>query len=144
MRVSLDQYKVVLECRVHWGQMDAAKHVNNTVYLTWSESARIAYFEEIKLDTNFEGGATGPILGWQDCKYIFPITYPDTAIAGMRTLEIKHDRLVMECAIFSKKHGRIAALSKQEIIPYDYRSFKKVEMPAEWVSRIKEVEQRDF
>ena len=136
MQEELKKYKVICQYKVQWGQMDAAKHVNNTVYLQWAESARIAYFEEMKMDTSFKGVDVGPILGWLDCKYIFPMTYPDTAIVGARTIEIKEDRFIMECAIYSERHQRICAISKQSIIPYDYKELKKVSLPEKWLTAI--------
>ena len=140
MKVSIDQYKVIEKYQVHWGDMDSAQHVNNLVYLRWAESSRIRYFEKLKLDIAFQPGAVGPILGWQDCKYIFPMTYPDVAIVGVRTIEILEDRLIMESAVFSERHQRIACISKQQIIPYSYGKLRKVELPEAWVAAIKDLE----
>jgi acyl-CoA thioester hydrolase len=140
MKLTLDLFKIIEKYPVHWGDMDSANHVNNLIYLRWAESARIKYFEKMEMDTSFSSGGTGPILGWQECKYIFPMTYPDTAIVGARTVEIKEDRFFIECAIFSEKHNRIAAISKQSIIPYSYGELKKVEMPDPWLEEIAKIE----
>lgn len=140
MEEELGKYNLIRKYVVQWGQMDAAKHVNNTVYLSWAESARIAYFEMMDMDTSFSGVEVGPILGWLDCKYIYPLTYPDTAIVGARTIEIKEDRFIMECAIFSEQKGRICAISKQSIIPYDYKGLKKAGIPKEWLEAIDRIE----
>jgi len=134
MKEQLKDYSTVVEIPVAWGEMDAALHVSNLIYLRYSETARIVFFEKAGISTNFAGDEAGVILGWQDCKYIFPMTYPDTAVVGMKVHEVKSDRLVMECAIFSKKHQRIAAISKQEIIPYNYSTLKKVPMPEKWLA----------
>lgn len=140
MTEELKKYKIIKKYPVLWGHMDAARHVNNLLYLRWAESARIAYFEAMGMDTSFQGGGVGPILGWQDCKYIFPLTYPDTAIVGARTIEEKEDRFIMECAIYSEKHQRISAISKQSIIPYDYKALKKVGLPSEWTIAIASID----
>ena len=132
MRVKIEDYKTIVHYPVQWGDMDAAQHVNNLIYLRWGESARILYFEKTGIDTTFNRKSIGPILGWQECKYIFPMTYPDTAIVGIRTLEIKEDRVLIETAVFSKKHERIAAISKQSIVPYDYAKLGKAPMPDFW------------
>ena len=135
----LHKYALIREYEVHWGDMDAANHVNNTVYLRWAESVRIEYFAAMGMDISFSGIDVGPILGWLDCKYIFPITYPDWAVVGARTIEIKEDRFIMECAIFSKKHARIAAISKQSIIPYSYGDLVKVDIPENWLESIEKL-----
>ena len=139
-KISLDQFKVKIEIPVQWGSMDAARHVNNLVYMRWGESSRIRYFEEIGADTSFTGDCS-PILAWQDCKYIFPMTFPDTAIIGVKTLEIQADRFMMQSAVFSKKHQRIAALSHQTIVAYDYVGLKKTDLPDNWVKKIIAIEE---
>ena len=139
-KVTLEDYKVKEEYPVHWGDMDVAKHVNNLIYLHWVESGRIRYFYEMGMDNKFEGVA--PIIGWQDCKYIFPMTFPDTAIVGVRTLEIEEDKIILETAVFSKKHERIAAISKQSIIPYSYDDLKKVPLPTSWRTGVERIEKR--
>ena len=136
----LEKYPVIQKFPVQWGDMDAAQHVNNLVYLRWAESARIYYFMKMNMDTSFSGDAAGPILGWQDCKYIFPITFPDTAVVGTRVIEILEDRFTLESAVFSEKHQRIASLSKHTIIAYDYKALKKAALPAAWLKGIKELE----
>ncbi len=120
--------------------MDAARHVNNVKYMNWTESARINYFIKAGISMAFDGSRTGPIVAWQDCKYIFPMTFPDTAQIGIRVTEILEDRIIMEAAIFSKKHKTLAALSKQVLIPYDYGKFKKSTIPHSWIEEIEKIE----
>lgn len=116
---------------VHWGDMDAAQHVNNLVYLRWAESARIAFFEHLFGTVSFKD-AIGPILAWQDCKYIFPMTYPDHALLGVRTTEVRDDRFLLETRVFSETHNRLAAINQQTLMAYDYRNLKKAELPEAW------------
>jgi len=138
MQEALKQFPITIEIPVQWGDMDAARHVNNLFYLRWGESARITYFEKMDLPTSFSG--KGPILGWQDCKYIFPMTFPDTAIIGVKTTEILDDKFIMECAVFSKRHNRIAAISSQSIVPYNYLEFKKIAIPNSWIENIERLD----
>ena len=143
MQELLKEFPSVVELPVQWGEMDAAKHVNNSVYIRWGESARIAYFDKMNLDNSFTE-QIGPILGWQDCKYIFPVTYPDTISIGVKTVEIKADRFFVECHMFSHKHQRIVAINKNSIIAYDYHNLKKAALPKEWINKITELEGKTF
>ena len=133
-------FKVFTEFEVHWGDMDAARHVNNLVYLKWSETLRIDYFDQIGIDTEFDASEIGPILGWQDCKYIYPITYPDRVWVGLRTSELQEDRFILECAVFSVAEDKLASISHHTVIPYDYGELKKAAMPESWISAIKALE----
>ena len=140
-RLTLNDFNVKTSLPVQWGDMDAANHVNNSVYMRWVESARLAYFTEMGMDTSFRGQNAGPILAWQDCKYILPVTYPDTVTIGIRTLQVEQDRFRMECGIFSEKHGRLVAIAKQVIVPYDFRQLHKIPMPEAWLLGIDRIEE---
>jgi len=76
--MNLKDFPVITKIPVQWGEMDAAQHVNNVIYLRWSETGRIAYFKKLGYEVSPGGNEAGFILGWQDCKYIFPVTFPDT------------------------------------------------------------------
>jgi len=125
----IDQYSV------HWGDMDAAQHVNNLIYLKWCESGRISFFSAIGIDISFSDNL-GPILGWMDAKYIRPVTFPDQVLVTTTSVGIKSDRLVLEGRVYSQKLGKLAFISRQEIIPYDYRTLTKAEIPEQWLARI--------
>ncbi|PHI19993.1 acyl-ACP thioesterase [Lewinellaceae bacterium SD302] len=139
-QLKLSDFPLQTRIPVQWNDMDAAAHVNNLVYLRWCETARVEYFEKMKMNISFRGAGTGPILSYQDGKYIFPMTYPDVAIIGTRTLEVLKDRFVLQAGVFSEKHKRIAAISTQVIVPYDYELLRKVDLPAEWVEAIERIE----
>jgi len=139
-RITLSDYSTIYEFEVLWGDLDAANHVNNLTYMKWTESARILYFNKIGIDTSFRSDEAGPILGWQDCKYIFPMIFPDKAIVGVKTTEILNDKFIMQCGVFSKTHNRIAAISSQSIVPYSYTTSKKADIPTHWIENIKRID----
>jgi acyl-CoA thioester hydrolase len=125
-----DSY-ITLELPVQWGDMDAAQHVNNTVYLRWMESARIEMFQKMH-GGKFEFKKIVPILAWQDCKYIFPVTYPDRVVITLDITELLEDRVLCEGKVHSKKHKRIAAISKSLLMAYDTEELKKHPFPEAW------------
>jgi acyl-CoA thioester hydrolase len=132
-------YPVITPIPVQWGDMDAAQHVNNVVYLRWVESARMDYFTRVDFE-DFSGKEVGPILGAVHCKYIFPLVYPDRVFLGTRAKDFQADRFTLETAIVSERHERLAALAEAVIIPYDYENRKKAGLPHELVSRIRQLE----
>lgn len=139
--LALSDFNVTAKFPTHWGDEDSARHVNNLVYLRWAETVRVIYFETMGMDASFANDAPGPILAWQDCKYIFPMTHPDVAIVGVRCVEVLEDRFVLETGIFSEQHDRIAAITRQSIVPYNYAKLAKVPLPAHWREGIRLVEE---
>lgn len=130
IKKELTLYPVQLEIPVQWGDMDAFQHVNNLVYLRWFESARIAYMMALGHNiTAANQEEPGVILGWQDCKYIFPITFPDEVLIGIKVTGIDIDRFHLQSKIFSVKHKRLAAIANGTMVTYDYQNQQKTNVP---------------
>lgn len=141
IKTSLAAFPIQTRIPVQWGEMDAFNHVNNVVYLRWSESARIDYFAALGLNLDRpEKQLYNVILGYQDCKYLLPVTFPDTMLIGTTVTEIGTDRFTMQCQMFSERHDRIAAISNHLIITLDYKTYQKIAIPQELIGRINALE----
>lgn len=136
----LRTFPVVVEIPIAWADMDAYGHVNNTVYLRWFESARIAYFERTGLYEVKEETGIGPILASTRCRFRLPLTYPDTVMAGARTSEIGDDRFVMDYAVVSRARDQLAADGDGLVVTYDYKVRAKARLPDAVRKRIAELE----
>jgi acyl-CoA thioester hydrolase len=134
----LKDFNLTTEITVRWADMDVFKHVNNAEYVRWVECARVEYL--MKIAGDLKGNALGPILARTDIRYIFPITFPDTVIVGFRVMEIRDDRLICECKIFSKKYERLSAIAYNTIMAYDFNNLRKTDIPIEWVMNIQDFE----
>jgi len=140
MEELLNDYPVVIECSVNWGDMDAFRHVNNTVYFRYFENVRVAYGERIGVTDWLESEGLGPILKWIDCKYIKPVTYPDTLMVGVRTESINCSEMKFEYKIVSRTLGAVAAVGSSIGVFYDYRNLRRADFPKEIISRIEKLE----
>lgn len=81
-------HSVTLRIPVAWGDMDALGHVNNTIYLRWFESARIAWWEAIPTAGRLQAQGVGPILARTSIDYRRPVKYPDTIEITVTTLRV--------------------------------------------------------
>ena len=127
MQELLKQYPTVITKTVEWGDMDAAQHVNNTVYLRYFENARIAFFNQIGF-MDFMGEADiGPILAEVACQYKAPLTFPDNIQITARILPDSFTEygFVMQHVVYSEKLQRIAAEGTSRIVCYDYKLKQK-------------------
>ena len=124
-----------LKIRVQWGDMDALQHVNNTVYLRWVESTRLLFFDQL-IDGTVGKAAIGPILAWQDIKYIAPVVYPDTVHVFFNITALEEDRIQGEAELFSMERNRLVALSKNTLMAYDVSERKKAAIPKHWREKI--------
>jgi acyl-CoA thioester hydrolase len=127
----LAPYPILTRVPVQWAQMDANQHVNNVVYLQWVEAGRVDYFEQIDLtDITGKVHGVGPILASAECKYIYPLTYPDVVLVGTRCTQVAEDRFTLETAIVSEQHQRLAALNTAVVVTLDYTTRQKASLPS--------------
>lgn len=61
---------------LRWRDLDAYNHVNNSVFLTFLEQARIEWFDS--LPTPWRTPASEPILAAASINFRRPIQYPET------------------------------------------------------------------
>lgn len=61
---------------IRWGDMDAYRHVNNTLYFRYMEQVRVEYLESIGVTMGANGSA--PVLINASCTFLIPLTYPGT------------------------------------------------------------------
>jgi acyl-CoA thioester hydrolase len=67
---------------VRWGDMDAQRHVNNTVYFRYMEQARIEWLTRIDAPVG-KGLGVGSVIVNASCTFIEPIEYPATVEVRM-------------------------------------------------------------
>ena len=133
----MENKKAIAQHKIHvqWGDMDALQHVNNTVYLRWVESTRLLLFDQL-IDSTVGKAAIGPILAWQDIKYIAPVVYPDTVHVFFNITALEEDRIQGEAELFSMERNRLVALSKNTLMAYDTNARKKAAIPLHWQEKI--------
>lgn len=61
---------------VRWSDQDTNRHVNNAMYFTYFEQARVAWLEQQPAVHNRDGH--GVVVAQASCKYLRPIPYPET------------------------------------------------------------------
>ena len=132
----LYEYPVVVEIPVAWGDMDAFKHVNNTYYFKYFETARTRYLESVNILEFMNNYAMGPILGGTSAKFLAPVTYPDTLSVGIRTIKAAGGRMVNEYAIWSQEQSRLVTKGESTMVFYDYKQKQKCDLPEELMKRI--------
>ncbi|MEO7031868.1 MAG: acyl-CoA thioesterase [Burkholderiaceae bacterium] len=75
--VVLSDRKLVYTTRltIRWGDMDAAGHVNNTVYFRYMEQARIDWMNSIACGPDGSKGE-GPVIVNAHCTFLRQLRYP--------------------------------------------------------------------
>ena len=131
MNELLKDFTFVVDLKIEWGDMDALQHVNNIEYFKYFQVARIAYFEKINSDSEFGETPIPLILASTQCKFIYPLTFPDTVSVGVRVDAMADQYFTMKYAVVSDKHQRLAAIGDAKVVMFDYVNNKKTSVPDE-------------
>jgi acyl-CoA thioester hydrolase len=127
----LDEFPVVIEVPVAWGEMDAFGHVNNIVYFRYFESVRMACFDRLAMGARMRETGVGPILHSTSCRFRIPLSYPDTVSVGTAISDVASDRFGMRYRVVSHAHAKTAAEGDGLVVMYDYRANTKAAIPDE-------------
>ena len=131
MNELLKEFTFVVDLNIEWGDMDALQHVNNIEYFKYFQVARIAYFEKINSDSVFGETPIPLILASTQCKFIYPLTFPDSVSVGVRVDAMADQYFTMKYAVVSHQHQRMAAIGDAKVVMFDYVNNKKTSIPNE-------------
>ena len=136
----LEGFPVVVEIPVMWSDMDYNRHVTNTAFFRYFESARIEYLERIGFRRHGGETGVGPILSATDARFRRPLEWPDTVLVGARTVEVLDDRFHQAYRLVSRALGEVAAEGGGTLVAYDYARRRKTALPDAVREAIREIE----
>ena len=137
----LKDFEVVIEIPTRWGDMDAMKHINNTLFFRYFESARMEYVRRIKVYNELRERGEGPILAFTSCAFKAPLVHPDIILVGARIREIKKHSFTFDFLLLSKKLEKPAATGEAVMVWYDYEKGEKLTIPDILIEEFKKIDE---
>jgi acyl-CoA thioester hydrolase len=128
MSEKISDYKYKTPIAIRFSDIDAVGHVNNAIYLTYFEVARISYWKEA---INWDLREKGIIVGRSEVNYLKQITMDDEIACYVRTTRIGNSSFdVMHVLVKVTADGEeICTTGKTVCISYDYAAKKSVPIP---------------
>ncbi len=114
---------------IRWADIDALQHVNNAVYLSYFEQARIDYFREV---VSWNWDEVGMILASNTVHYLEPLFPRDKAAVHMRTSRLGNKSFEMEYLVVKStpEGDKVITIASAVLVAYDYRNDKTIPLPA--------------
>jgi acyl-CoA thioester hydrolase len=112
---------------VRFRDLDALGHVNNAVYLTYLESARIAYWMHVTGSSDLSGLAM--ILARVELDYRSPGSFGEELVAGARCASLGRSSFTMEFRIEEQGSGRLVLEARKVLVHYDYAARRSTPIP---------------
>ncbi len=125
-----DLFRFSTTVEVRWRDLDSLGHVNNAVYFTYLEQARVHYLSELDLMPP-DPGSIGFILAEANCKFKSPLELGETATIYMRVSELRNSSFIFEYRM-EGEDGRTVATASTAQVCYDYRDRHPIPIPDMW------------
>jgi acyl-CoA thioester hydrolase len=134
---------------VRFADTDAMGHVNNAVYLTYVESARVAWWADVTGEAikREPGRAEGLILAEADVAFRAPVFHGETVVVESRATRIGRTSISLEhrlTASLPNGPARLVATCRSVIVRYDYVAERPVPFPSALIKRIEADEGRSL
>lgn len=118
--------------RVRFRDLDALGHVNNAVFLTYIESARIAYLLDLGVATGVQD--LGIIVARIEIDFRSPVGLGEEVEIGVRASRFGTKSFDLDHEL--RAGGRLVAEAKTICVGYDYGSGETVAIPEAWRERL--------
>jgi len=143
--VRLPEFPCVAGVEVRFRDLDAMGHVNNAVYLTYFEQARLAFWRAIHPggvpDEAIDPARIGFVLARAECDFVSPVRLGERLLVGCRagdfgTSSFAFDYRIVAAGGAVDGEVRNVASGRTVQVTWDWASGKKSPLPADLKARI--------
>jgi acyl-CoA thioester hydrolase len=138
---AMEGFRFVCPQEVTFRDLDVFGHVNNGVYLTYLENARIGYMRDVLGIESLEDLLV--IVANVNIDFRSRASLGETLEVGARVSRIGTKSFDMEHEVHGPD-GRLVAAASTTLVTFDYRGDSTMPVPELWRERIESYEARDF
>jgi acyl-CoA thioester hydrolase len=118
--------------RVRFRDLDAMGHVNNAVFLTYIESARVAFLQHLGAAPTLEEMSI--IVARIEIDFRAPVGFGDEVDISVRTSRFGGKSFDLDYEL--RVENAVVAEAKSVLVAYDYGKGEAVELPDEWREKL--------
>jgi len=135
-------YALALPVEVRFRDMDSMGHVNNAVFFTYFENARIAYWRAVPAVRTRR--ALDYILARAECDFRSPVTLEDELTCHIRVGSFGRSSFTFEYLLREERTGRLVAEGRTVQAMYDYAARTTRPIDEALKAAIREFEKREI
>jgi acyl-CoA thioester hydrolase len=117
---------------VRFGDLDALGHVNNAVFLTYIESARVAFLFDAGAATSLEDMSI--IVARIEIDFRVPVRFGGEVEIAVRATRFGDKSFDLEYVL--RVGGQVVAEAKSVLVGYDYAKRETMTIPDEWREKL--------
>jgi acyl-CoA thioester hydrolase len=138
-----DAFRHRTTLQVRFRDIDAFGHVNNAVFFSYLELARIRYLLDV-LQPGEPIQRLPLILARVELDFRSPIAFGEDVEVETRVREVGHTSFGMEHRMTAGPERRLVGDVQTVLVTYDYATARPIPVPDEWRRRFGEHEGRSF
>ncbi|HET7746592.1 MAG TPA: thioesterase family protein [Vicinamibacteria bacterium] len=128
------RYRFVHQMEVRFRDLDAIGHVNNAVFLTYFESARMAWWLHLTGQEDLRG--ISMILARAEVDFRSPLAYAERIEIGVGCTSIGRSSFVLEQDMHEQAGGRLVASARKVLVYFDYAANRSAAIPGDFRRRL--------
>lgn len=126
--MKLETYKLALQLRIDWSDLDMYKHVNNISFMRYMQSGRVNFWEASGIYQMYEESNIGTMLVSTHCDFKKSLYYPGKAIVKTKIDFIKNSSFGLKHLILDEVN-EVCAEGKDVVVCYDFDKDKSCRIP---------------
>lgn len=127
---------------VRFADIDVMGHVNNAVYLSYFEQARMAWFSEL-IGGEWNWESDGIVLARNEIDYLEPVLFSDRVRVQTSCLRLGQSSLVLGYEVYRTpsvgEHAgaeRLCTTGQSVLVCFNYATRQKRDVPQLWRERL--------
>lgn len=132
----LEEFRLTVPVAVRFRDLDALGHVNNAVYLTYLEEARVEYLRRVLGQTKPSDYAV--VVARVEIDYRSSATMDDTLVVGTRVTRLGGASFEMDYRVVEKASGRLIAQAKSVLVAFDHKEKKVSKLDEDFAAKVRE------
>ena len=128
MGSSITRVTFVHQETVRFRDLDSMGHMNNAVYATFLEQARLAFLSQ------YGAHVQNMILARLEIDFRSPVEFGETIEIAVTPTRVGTKSFDLEYVL--RADERVVAEAKTVLVAYDYAEARSVEIPDEWKERL--------
>jgi acyl-CoA thioester hydrolase len=137
--VANDVFRFAAPIAIRFRDLDAFGHVNNAVYFTYMEMARVEYFRRLGLVAD-EFPSPFFIIAEATCQFKAPILMTMQLSLRTRVSRLGNSSFDMDYQFIEATDGRLLASGRTVQVMFDYAAGRTVPLPDRWRQAISDFE----
>ena len=137
----MTDYKFYYPIQIKYSDLDPQWHVNNARYLTFVESARLGYIQNLGLWDGKSFRDLGLIVADARITYLEPIFLEQSIRIGVCVTRIGNKSLDFVYQVEDSDIGKVLATATTIMVAYSYHSLSTISVTDEWRQKIGQFEQ---